>query len=49
MSLPTMNTLFPDDRHSVLESVDAVWDLGEVIHAQSLLLRVEGAVVGAGA
>ena len=49
MFIPGMNSLLPDDGHPVLESVDPVGDLGEVVHAQGLLLRVEGAVVCAGA
>ena len=42
-------TSLPDDRHPVLQPVDAIGDLGEVMEAHGLLPGGEGAVVGAGA
>ena len=44
-----VDTALPNDRHPVLDPVDAVGDLGEVIDAHGFLFRGEGAVVSAGA
>lgn len=42
---PGVHALFPDDRHAILDTVDAVGNLRKVVLAQGLLVRVEGAVV----
>ena len=36
----------PEDRQAVFEAARAIGDLGEILHAELLLLRGEGAVIG---
>jgi hypothetical protein len=46
IQLPRIDSLLPDQRHPVLNPVDAVRNFGEVPHAHALLLASERAVVG---
>lgn len=41
----TYHSFLPDNRHPVLHSIHSVWDLSEVVFAQSFLAHGEGAVV----
>lgn len=41
----TYHSFLPDDRHPILHSIHSIWDLGEVVFAESLLAHREGAVV----
>lgn len=42
------DSLFPDDRHAVLDPVDAVWYFCEVTFAEFFLVFVKGAIVATG-
>lgn len=44
----TDHAFFPDDRHAILHTVNAVRDFSEVIFAQSFLAHGERAVVSPG-
>ena len=45
ISVHTDHTLFPDERHSILDSIDSVRNFGEVVFAESFLVGVERTVV----
>lgn len=43
--LAAVNTLLPDNRHTVLYTIYTVWYLTEIIFAQSFLISVKGTVI----
>jgi len=42
-----VHALLPDQRHAILDSVDAIGNLGKVTLSERLVLLVEGAIVAA--